>query len=89
MLCVVFVKTNHCSLTKNAILNKEYEVAIYSGLYPKVKLSLIQINGVQKRSMFEHNQTFGISYALLMLLKLGRLFHSRPHYIMRMFILPQ
>jgi len=30
--------------------------------------------------VFEHNQTFGISYALHMLLKLGTLYHSRPHY---------
>jgi len=37
--------------------------------------------------MFEYSKIVGISYALDMLLKQGPLFHSRPHYIMRSFIL--
>jgi len=48
---------------------------------------LIQTNGVQKLFILEHNETFGISYAPHMLLKQGPLFHSRPRYIMRSFIL--
>jgi len=34
--------------------------------------------------MFYHNKSRGISYALHMQ---GFLFHSRPHYIMRSFII--
>jgi len=34
--------------------------------FSKGKLSLIQTNGIRNRSMFEHNKTLGISYALHM-----------------------
>jgi len=37
---------------------------------------MIQINGVQNRSMFEHNKTVGVSYALHMFLKQGPIFHG-------------
>jgi len=36
--------------------------------------------------MFEHNKALGISCALHMLLKQGPIFHSRPQYVMRNFI---
>jgi len=49
-------------LNKNA--DKEYSIAVFKRLNQKDKLSLIQINGVQNRSMFEHNKTFGVSYEL-------------------------
>jgi len=39
-------------------------------------LSLIQIDGAQNRSIFEHNKTLGISYALRMLLKQGPFFSA-------------
>jgi len=51
------------------------------------KLSLIQVNGALNRSMFGHNKTLVISYALHTLLKQGPIFHSRPHCIMRSFSL--
>jgi len=50
------------------------------------KLSLIQINGVQNRSMLEDNKTLGVSYAIHTLLKQGPFFHSFLQH-MRSFIL--
>ena len=53
---------------------------MYNGLNQKGKLTLIQINGVQNSSMFEHNKTLGISYAQHMLLKLGPpLYYKKLH----------
>jgi len=40
----------------------------------KGKLSYMQINGIQYRSIFEHNTTLGISNALHIFLKQGPLF---------------
>jgi len=43
-------------------------------------LNLIQINGAQNRSIYEHNNPLGISYALHMLLKQGPLSQSSTIY---------
>jgi len=51
--------------------------AIYNRLNQKGKLSLIQINGVQNRSTYEHNKSLGISHPYALYTRML----SRPHYV--------
>jgi len=63
---------------EHAVLNKEHQTVTYNRLNQKAELSLIHINGVQNRSMFEHIKTLEISHALHMLFKAGALFSQSP-----------
>jgi len=63
-LCVGFAKIYQCSfLTKKS----SFKQRILDSNNHKGKVSLIQMNGVQNKSIFEHNKTLGISYASHML----------------------
>jgi len=54
-LCVGFETLPVAHWLKNAALNKEYQTAVHNGHNKNGKFSLIQINGVQNRFLFEHN----------------------------------